>query len=114
MQEAHGYKAVKDFLTHNNKNFSSGHVLNESFYIKYYVDGELRYQGNEIVNFQVQHPEFTDDISIIHLDTNIYHTGFRPKYQEYTFDKNKNILIISNKNSNNKFGKPFRVIIYGE
>jgi hypothetical protein len=114
MQEISGYKTVKDFLSYNNKNFSSGHVLNETFYVEYYVDDELRYQGNEIVNFQVQHPEFTDDISIIHLDANIYHTGFRAKYQKYIFDKENNILIIDNQNSNNKFGKSFQVIIHGE
>ena len=114
MQEINGYKAVKDFLSNNNKNFSSGHVLNETFYIEYYVDGELRYQSNEIVNFQVQHPEFTDDISIPHLDANIFHTGFRPRYQKYIFNQNNNILTINNESSSNKFGKPFKVIIYGE
>jgi len=73
----------------------------------------LRYQGKEIIHFIVQHPEFRNDIEIINLDTDIYYIGFSTKFQEYKFNETQNILTISNKSSSNKFGKPFKVLIYG-
>ena len=113
MQETKGYGEVKEFLSFNNKNFSAGHVYGESFDIEYYVGDELRYQGEEIVHFTVQHPEFRSDIEIMHLDTDIYYIGFSPKFQEYIFDETENTLTVNNKSSSNKFGKPFKVLIHG-
>ena len=82
MQETKGYGEVKKFLSFNKKNFSAGYVYGESFYIEYHVGNELRYKGNNIVHFIVQHPEFQNDIEIMDLDTDIYYTGFSPKFQE--------------------------------
>jgi hypothetical protein len=113
MNEAQGYKQAKDFLTFNDKNFSRGYVFDEEFYIQYFVDEKLRFQGDEIVNFQVQHPEYGQDIQIPNLDEMIYHTAFSPKYQDYYFDQDNNILIVKNDNSSNKFSKPYKVIIHG-
>ena len=113
MQEIKGYGEVKEFLSFNNKNFSARHVYGESFDIEYYIGNELRYQGEEIVNFTVQHPEFRSDIEIINFDTDIYYVGFSPKFEEYNFDENENILVVNNKSSSHKFGKPFKVLIHG-
>ncbi|MFA6144055.1 MAG: hypothetical protein WCW84_06755 [Sulfurimonas sp.] len=113
MKEAEGYKQVKDFLSHNGKNFSSGHVFNENFYIEYYVANELRYKGTEVINFQVQHPEYAQDIQIQNLDAEIYHTGFSPKHQDYSFDSKNNIFYIEQNNTKNKFGQPYKIKIHG-
>ncbi|WP_298692178.1 hypothetical protein [uncultured Sulfuricurvum sp.] len=113
MSEAQGYKQVKDFLSFNKKNFSKGYVFNEEFYIQYYVGENLNFQGNEIVNFHVQHPEFRQDVQIPNLDESIYHTAFSPKFQDYYFDQDRNVLIITQNNTKNKFAKPYKVFIYG-
>jgi len=113
MNEADGYKQVKDFLSFNKKNFSKGYVFNEEFDIQYYVAECLRFQGEEIVNFHIQHPEFRQDIQIPNLDEEIYHTAFSPHYQDYYFDQDNNILIIEQNNTKNKFGKPYRIKIHG-
>jgi len=110
MQEIINYKAVKDFLYYNKLNFSKGFVI-ENFYVEYYVGDELRYKGNLKIHFQVQHPEFHDDIEIFNLDSKIFHTGFNAKFQIYEFDE-KNIFIIKSKDTNNKFNKKYKVEIY--
>lgn len=113
MNEAQGYKQVKDFLSFNDKDFSRGYVFNEEFYIKYFVAEELRFQGEEVVNFHIQHPEFGQDVQIPNLDELIYHTAFSPKFQDYYFDQDRNVLIITHNNTGNKFAKPYKVFIYG-
>lgn len=108
-----GYKAVKEFLDFNKINYSSGHVYNKEFHIQYYVGNKLRHQGPEIVNFQVQHPEFGQDVQIPDMDSDIYHTGFTPKYQEYSFDPKNNIFYVEHNNTKNKFGLPYKIKIHG-
>jgi len=52
MNEADGYKQVKDFLSFNKKNFSKGYVFDEEFDIQYYVAENLRFQGEEKIRGQ--------------------------------------------------------------
>ena len=112
MQEARNYETVKKFLSYNGLNFSKGFVT-EDFYIEYYIGNELRYKGNSKIHFQVQHPEFHDDIELFDLNSEVFHTGFNAKFQIYEFDEKENVFIIKSKDDNNKFNKNYEVKIYG-
>ena len=110
MKESKNYPIVKDFLFFNNIDFSSGIAI-EEFYITYFVGSELRYRGINKVKFAVQHPEFTNDVEILTLDTDIYHASFNARFQEYSFDEINNIFSIINKTTNNKFKSSYKVEI---
>ena len=110
MKESKNYPIVKDFLSFNNIDFSSGMAI-EEFDITYFVGSELRYRGINKVKFAVQHPEFTNDVEILTLDTDIYHTSFNARFQEYSFDEINNIFSIINKTTNNKFKSSYKVEI---
>ena len=110
-KQSNNYAVMKEFLSANKKNFSSGSVT-DKFYIEYYVENELRYKGEETITFQVQHPEFIDDIAIHNLDTDIYHAGYKAYFLEYKYDKENNILEIINDKPTPKHG-PYNVIIHG-
>ena len=112
MQEIVNYKMMKDFLSFNKLNFSKGFVI-EKFYIEYYIGNELRYKGSSKIHFQIQHPEFYDDVEIFDLDSEIFYIGFNAKFQVYEFNASKNIFIIKSKDENNKFKKNYEVNIYG-
>ncbi|MFW2606241.1 hypothetical protein [Aliarcobacter butzleri] len=111
-KQSNNYAVMKEFLSANKKNFSSGRV-SDNFFIEYYVERELRFKGNEKISFQVQHPEFNEDIVIHNLDTDIYHTGFIAKYLEYKYDQKNNILKIINAKSTPKHG-PYKILIHGD
>jgi hypothetical protein len=113
MNKSQDYKQVKDFLSFNDKDFNHGYIFDEEYNIKYFVGEELHFQGEEVVNFHINHPEFGQDIQIPNLNESIYHTAFSPKFQDYYFDQDRNILIIEHNNARNKFTKPYKIFIYG-
>ncbi len=110
MKESKNYKIVKDFLSFNHIDFSRGMAI-EEFDIVYFVGSELRYRGVDKVKFVVQHPEFTNDLEILTLDTDIYHASFNARFQEYSFDEINNIFYIVNKTTNNKFKSSYKIKI---
>ncbi|QKF72773.1 hypothetical protein AFAEC_0582 [Aliarcobacter faecis] len=106
------YGLVKNFLDANKKDYSSG-LCADNFFIEYYIDNKLKLKGEEKIIFNTNHPEYSDDISISSLDSDIYHTGFRAQFLKYKYDKDKNILEIISDNKTPKHG-PYKVLIYGD
>ncbi len=106
------YMQMKKFLDHNDYKYNMGHVVAQDLNIDYIIGNKKANQYRTDVHFSVESLA-NDRIFMPGLDEQLLHTGFNDNWQDFIFNKSKNTLTIESKNSNNKFGEPYKVIIYG-